>query len=85
MSDNLDNLGFPSAANFAVEAVEQVQSTSDKFPSPSLVPNAMVPEVLSGERRKVGHSIANEAARGVRVHAKQEGNEEVMSVPESLK
>jgi hypothetical protein len=85
MSDNLDNLGFPSAADLAVETIHEIQPTSDKLPSPPLVPDAVRPEVVSGEWRKRGNSVADEAAGGVRVHTKQEWDEEVMGVPESLK
>lgn len=45
----------------------------------------MLPENLTGERRERSSRIADEAADGVRVHAQQERDEEVVSVPKGLK
>ena len=84
MSDNLDDLGLPARANLTVETIHEVQTTAEKFPSPSFVTDAVGPEVLSGEGRKWSSSITDEATSGVGVHAEQKGNEQVVSVPESL-
>ena len=84
MTDDLDNLGLAPAANLSVEAVEEVQAATDKLPSPTLITNAMGPEVIVIKRRKVGNCVTDEAAGRVGVHAEQEGDEEVVRVPECL-
>ena len=84
MSDNLDDLGLPARADFTVQAIHEVKTTAEQFPSPSLVSNAVGPEVLSGKWRKWSSSVTDEAASGVGVHAEQKGDEQVVSVPESL-
>lgn len=84
MTDDLDYLGLTPAADFTVEAVEEVKATAYKLPSPTLVPNAVRPEVVVVERRERRSSVTDETAGGMGVHAEQEGDEEVVSVPESL-
>jgi hypothetical protein len=85
MTNDLDNLGFTPTADFTVETVDEVETAADKLPSPALVTNAVSPEVVLVEGRKVGHGVTNETARCVRVHSEQERNEKMMGVPESLK
>jgi len=84
VTDDPDDLSLPSAADFAVQAVHQVQATSKKLPSPALITDAMSPEVFFVERRVSRDGVANEAAGRMRVHAEQERNEQVVGVPESL-
>jgi hypothetical protein len=84
VAHDLDNLGLTSAADFTVEAIHEVKTTAYKFPSPTLVTNAVGPEIIMVERREIRSSVTNEAASSVRVHAEQEGNEEVVSVPKRL-
>lgn len=85
MTNNFNDLGLPPAADLTVQTIEQVQSTSYKLPSPSFVSNTMGPEVLLVEWRPGRNSVTHEAACGVRVHAEQEWDEEMVSVPEGLK
>jgi hypothetical protein len=85
VAHNLDDLGFTPAANLTVEAITEVKTTAYKLPSPTLVTNAMGPEVVFVERRESRSSVTNEAAGSVGVHAEQEGNEEVVGVPKRLK
>jgi hypothetical protein len=50
VANNTDNLGIPSAANLSIEALAEIQTTSEELPSPALIANAVIPEVISGER-----------------------------------
>ena len=84
MSDDLDDLCLPSATNLTVETIGKIQAATDKFPTPSLVSNAVFPEVVMIERRERLGSVTDEAVGGVRVHSKEEWNEQVMSIPECL-
>jgi hypothetical protein len=84
MTNDLDNLGFPPAADLTVKTIHQVQSTSYKLPSPAFVPDAMSPEVLLVEWRPGRNGVTHETAGSVRVHAEKEWDEEMMGVPEGL-
>ena len=84
MTDDLDNLGLASAANFTVQSVAVVETTTDELPTPTLVTNAVRPEVVARERRERQFGVTDEAANGVRVHGQEEGDEEVVSVPKGL-
>ena len=84
MAYDLDYLGLAPAADFTVETVEEVKTTAYKLPSPTLVTNAVRPEVVVVKRRERRGSVTDETAGGVGVHAEQEGDKEVVSVPESL-
>lgn len=85
MANNLDNLGLTPAADLSVQTVTQIQAASYKLPSPTLVANAVVPEVFLIKRRKRRNCITYEAAGCMRVHSEQEWNEQVMRIPKSLK
>src|SRR3712207_4052153 len=69
VADDLDNLGLAPAANLSVETVEEVQTATDKLPSPTLVTDTMGPEVIVIKGRKVGDCVTDEAASRVGVHA----------------
>lgn len=84
MTDDLDNLGLAPAANLTVETVKEVKTAAKELPPPSFVTNAVRPEVVVVKRRECRGGVTDEAARGVGVHAEQEGNEKVVSVPEGL-
>lgn len=84
MAHNLNNLCLTSAADLTVQAVAEVETATDKLPSPSLVPDAVSPEVLLVEWRPRRSSVTDETAGSMCVHAEQERNEEVMRVPERL-
>jgi hypothetical protein len=84
VADDLDNLGLAPAADLTVQAVGEVKTTTDKLPSPSLITDAVGPEADLVERRKGSCCVADEAACGVGVHAEQERDKKVVSVPESL-
>jgi hypothetical protein len=84
VTNDLDDLGLAPAADLAVEAIEKVQETTDEFPSPAFISNAVVPEVVMIEWRKWVTSVSDEAASSMGVHAEQERDEQVVGVPESL-
>ena len=84
VTDNLDNLRLPPAADLAVETITQVETASHKLPSPTLITNAVSPEVLFVEWRERVYGVSDEAVGGVRVHTQQEGDEQMMGVPERL-
>jgi hypothetical protein len=85
MAHNFDDLCLPPAANLTVQTIGEVQTTPYKLPSPAFVTNAVSPEVLIVERRERGGRVANKAVGSMSIHAQQEGNKEVMRVPECLK
>jgi len=84
VANNLDDLCLASATDLTVEAIEEVKTTSYKLPSPSLVTNAVGPEVVVVEWRESWSGITDEAAGRVCVHAEQERDKQVMRVPEGL-
>jgi len=84
VADDFDDLGRAPRVDFAVEALEQVDATAPELPPPALVADAVVPEVGAGEGGVGVGAVADEAVGGVGVEAKQEGDEEVVRVPERL-
>ena len=82
MPHNLDDLGLPTRPDLAVESFKKVDDSTNQFPPPSLVANAVAPEVLSSKRRFRLDAIAYETSSGMRVHGQQERDEKVVSVPE---
>lgn len=85
VANNFDNLSLASAADLAIQTVEEVQTASDKLPSPALVTNAVRPEVVLVERRVGRDCVSDETARCMCIHAEQERDEQVMCVPEGFK
>lgn len=85
MTNDLDDSGLASAADLTIETVTEIKTAAYKFPTPTLVTNAMGPEVLLVERGKGRCGITDEAACCVRVHAEQERDEQVVRVPKGLK
>ena len=84
MADHFDDLGGAAGADLAVDALDEVEGAGPKFPAPPLVADAVVPEGGTGEGRVWKGSVADEAAGGVSVEGKEEGDEEVVSVPEGF-
>lgn len=84
MPYHLRDMRRPPRADLPVQPLAQIQSGSHKLPAPALIPQTVIPEWVPGKGR-VGHRrVADEAARGVRVHGEQERDEEVVGVPEGL-
>ena len=84
MSYDFGDDSLPARSNFSIQALCKVQPASNQFPPPTFVADAVLPERFAGERRVWLHSISDEAVGCVSVHSKEEWDEEVMCVPESL-
>lgn len=84
MTDDTSNLGLTTGSNFTIQTLDEIDGTAEKLPSPALVTNAVLPENVTSERRHPICSVTDEATDGMRVHAQHEGDEQVVSVPESL-
>lgn len=84
MSDDFVDLCGSSSSDFAVDAFDEVDAATPEFPPPAFVADAVVPEQISRKRRVGLGCISHEATGSVSVHGQQEGNEQVMGVPEGL-
>lgn len=84
MSDDTSNLGLTTGTNLAIQTLNQVEATSEELPSPSEITNAVRPVLLTVKWRKSISGITNEAADSVGVESQEEGDEQVVGVPESL-
>jgi len=84
MADHAGDLGLAAGAHLAVQALDEVEAAGKQLPPPALVADAVVPELVAGEGRDGVGLVAHEAAHRVRVEADQEGDEEVVRVPERL-
>ena len=82
--DYFGDFGGTAGADFAIDPFEEVEATAPEFPAPALVADAVVPEVFAREGGVGVDRVANEAACGVGVHGEEEGDEEVVSVPEGF-
>ena len=69
MAHNFDDLCLASATNLSVQTVEEVQAATNELPSPTLVTNAVSPEIVAIEGRPSWDSITDETAGCVGVHA----------------
>lgn len=85
MADNTSNFCCPTSSDFAVQTLKQIDSTTEKLPSPSFVANTVFPEGFPGKRRIGICRVAHKATDSVRVHAQEEGDKKVVRVPECLK
>lgn len=84
MANDTGNLGSTASTDLTVETLNQVDTATKQLPSPTFVTDTVLPEDLTGERRECVGGVTDEAAHSVRVHAQQEGDEQVVSVPERL-
>jgi hypothetical protein len=82
MTDDLDDFGFSSTSDLTPNSFTEIEPPSPEFPSPSLISNAVVPEILACEGGEWQLCVSNETSRGVGVEAKQEWDEQMMGVPE---
>ena len=85
VADDAGDLGLATSADLAVQTLDEIGTTAKELPSPALVADAVVPVFCASKRRDGVGLVAHEAAHGVRVETQQEGDEEVVSVPERLK
>ena len=49
MSHDLRDLRLPSSSDLSVETFDEVDPTTPQLPSPALIPDAVVPELLARE------------------------------------
>ena len=84
MSDYADNLRLAPTPNLAIDALDEVDAAAPELPAPAVVADAVLPEYSSGKGRVGLDRVAHETADGVGVHGQEEGDEEVMGVPERL-
>ncbi len=80
--DHLGDLGRAARRDGPVDALRQVEPAGDQLPPPAFVSDAVGPEGIPGERRERLGGVPDEAARRVGVEPEEEGDEQVMSVPE---
>lgn len=85
MLNDLEHLCKPSTVDISIDALDEVHHSSDHLPTPALVPNTMIPESLSCERRDCVDGVANETTGGMRIEREKEDDEEMMCVPEGFK
>lgn len=85
MANNTSNLCCPTSSDFTVQTFNQIDSTTEKLPSPSFVTKTVFPEWFTGKRRVGICRVTHKATDSVRVHTQQEGDEKVVCVPECLK
>lgn len=78
------DLGFADGADFAVQALQKVEAARPELPAPAEVADAVLPVLLAGEGREAVGGVAHEAADGVGVQGQEEGDEEVVGVPEGF-
>jgi len=79
------NLRPPSRAHLTVQTFDQVESTGEEFPPPTLVTQTVLPEVFTGKWRAGIGSVSDEASSRVCVEGEEERDKEVVSIPECLK
>jgi hypothetical protein len=81
MTNDSNNLGFSSGSDLTIDSLEEIETTSPELPSPSLVSNAMLPEVGLIEWRERYGGVTDETSSGVSVETEHKRNEEVVSIP----
>ena len=82
VADHFGDLGRPPRVDLAVDALDEVDAAAPELPAPAFVTDAMLPEIVAGERRERRFGVSDEAAGRVRVEPEEEGDEEVVRVPE---
>ena len=84
MANDLGDDGIAPRSNLAVEAFEDVQGRGSKLPSPTFVPETVIPKLLSRKGRNGICCIPYKASSGVGIQREHERDEEVVCVPEGL-
>lgn len=84
VAHDASDLGFAQCADFTIEPLEKVRTASEELPSPAEVTNTVRPVLITGEWREPVGCVSDEATHGVGVQTKEEGNEQVVRVPECL-
>ena len=84
MADDFEDLGASSGSDFSVDSLHEVDPSGPEFPAPALVSDAVCPEHVATEGGVGDFGVADEAAGGVGVEGEEEGDEEVVRVPEGF-
>ena len=84
MSHDLDDLSLPPRPDFAIQSLTEIQTACHQFPPPSFVSDTVIPEVLARKWADWVHSVSHETASRMRVHRQEEGDEQMVRVPERL-
>jgi hypothetical protein len=84
MANNASNLGLTASTNLTIQTFHKVESTSEELPSPSEITNAVLPVDVASKRRVGILAVSDKAADSVGVETEEEGDEQVVSVPEGL-
>ena len=84
VADHLHDLRLAPRADFSDDALDEIDAAREELPPPPFVTDAVRPEDVPRKGRVVDDAVAHEAVGRVRVHAQQEGDEEVVRVPEGL-
>lgn len=85
MPDNLGDFRLPTRPDFTIQPFKEINSTTPELPSPALIPQAVVPKVGPGKRRKWLGRISHETPGCVGVETQHERDKEMMRVPKRLK
>ena len=84
MPDDTGDLGVAKSTDLTVQTLDEIQATGPELPPPSEITDTYGPVRVARERRDWERGAAHEASDGVRVQAEEEGDEEVVRVPERL-
>lgn len=84
MTDHLRDHGPPSRSNLPIDPLQEVKTTTHEFPSPALVAETMIPELIPCEWRDWIGRIAHEAAGGMGIESEHERDEQMVCVPKGF-
>ena len=84
MANDAGDLSFPADTDLTPETLNQVQAARPELPPPTEVPDAMRPVLIAGEGGDRVGRVTDEAPDSMRVQAEEEGDKEVVGVPEGL-
>lgn len=72
MADDFGDSSIATRIYLAVYPLAEVDTTTEEFPAPTLVSDAVLPEGVAGERGVGFYAVADETLRGVGIKAKEE-------------
>ena len=84
MTNDLGQLGISPGPNLSIDSFNHIDSSSPQLPSPALIAQAMIPERLSCKGRVGVQTVADETSSSMGVESQQEGDEQMVRVPEGL-
>lgn len=84
MADDTGDFGLTASANLTIQALDKIEAAGPELPAPAQIPDTVLPVLVAGKGRNGVGGVTDEAADGVGVEAEEEGDEEVVGVPEGL-